>query len=116
MEEFQSQIKKWVFYDDKIKNLNEEIKNIRNYRSRLTEEITDYVDNNPSLQDATIKISDGRLKFANLKQTTPITLSFLESCLNDLISDKESIKKIMDYIKSNRETKIVPDIKRYYNN
>ena len=40
----------------------------------------------------------------------------LISCLNDLISDKESIKKIMDYIKSNRETKIVPDIKRYYNN
>ena len=113
---FEEDIKKWVYYDNKSKELNEQIKVIRSNKSNLTEKIMNHVDENSALQDAIVKISDGRLKFSHNKQTAPLTLAFLESCLNDIINDENGVKKIMDYIKSQRETKIIPDIKRYYDN
>ena len=113
---FEEDIKKWVYYDNKSKELNEQIKVNRNTKNDLTQKIINHVDENPSLQDAVVKISDGRLKFSQNKQTAPITLAFLESCLSDIIQDDTNVKKIMEYIKSQRETKIVPDIKRYYDN
>tara|TARA_Y100000816_G_C25994767_1_gene519653 strand:- start:666 stop:1013 length:348 start_codon:yes stop_codon:yes gene_type:complete len=113
---FEDNIKKWVYFDNKNKELNDQIKIIRNNKSLLTEKIINHVDENASLQDAVVKISDGRLKFSQTKQTSPITLSFLESCLKDIIQDDENVKKIMDYIKSQRDTKIIQDIKRYYDN
>ena len=76
---------------------------------------TDFVDDN-NLSSSTIKISDGRLKFAQNKQTAPLTLGFLETCLSDIINDEEKVTQIMEYIKQKRDVKYVPDIKRFYNN
>lgn len=115
MEGFQQNIKQWVSLDTQLKTLNEKTKELRNKRNDLTDNIIEFVDNN-NLSTATIKISDGKLKFAQNKQTAPITLGFLEGCLNDIISDEEKVTQIMNYIKENREVKVIPDIKRYYNN
>lgn len=115
MEGFQQNIKQWVSLDTQLKTLNEKTKEIRNKRNELTDNIIDFVDNN-NLSTSTIKISDGKLKFAQNKQTAPITLGFLEGCLNDIIGNEEKVTQIMDYVKENREVKVIPDIKRYYNN
>jgi seryl-tRNA synthetase len=115
MEGFQQNIKQWVSLDTQLKSLNEKTKEIRNKRNELTDNIIEFVDNN-NLTSSTIKISDGKLKFAQNKQTAPITLGFLENCLNDIIGNEEKVTQIMDYIKENREVKVIPDIKRYYNN
>jgi predicted FMN-binding regulatory protein PaiB len=115
MEGFQQNIKQWVSLDTQLKTLNEKTKEIRNKRNELTDNIIDFVDNN-NLSTSTIKISDGKLKFAQNKQTAPITLGFLEGCLNDIIGNEEKVTQIMNYIKENREVKVIPDIKRYYNN
>ena len=115
MEGFQQNIKQWVSLDTQLKTLNEKTKEIRNKRNELTDNIFEFVDNN-NLSTSTIKISDGKLKFAQNKQTAPITLGFLEGCLNDIIGNEEKVTQIMNYIKENREVKVIPDIKRYYNN
>jgi len=115
MEGFQQNIKQWVSLDTQLKSLNEKTKEIRNKRNELTDNIIEFVDNN-NLTSSTIKISDGKLKFAQNKQTSPITLGFLEGCLNDIIGNEEKVTQIMDYVKENREVKVIPDIKRYYNN
>ena len=115
MDGFQQNIKQWVSLDTQLKTLNEKTKEIRNKRNELTDNIIEFVDNN-NLSTSTIKISDGKLKFAQNKQTAPITLGFLEGCLNDIIGNEEKVTQIMDYIKENREVKVIPDIKRYYNN
>jgi hypothetical protein len=115
MDGFQENIKKWVQLDTQLKSINEKTKELRNQRNELSGGIFDFVDNN-SLSSSTIKISDGKLKFAQTKQTAPITLGFLETCLGEIINNKDQVAHIMDYIKQHREVKIVPDIKRYYNN
>jgi hypothetical protein len=115
MEHFQNNIKEWVHLDTQIKTLNDRVKEIRNKKNNLQENIFNFADEN-NLSTSTIKISDGRLKFAVTKQTSPITLGFLEGCLKDIIKDEEMVKNIMTYVKEKRETKLLPDIKRYYNN
>ena len=115
MEGFQENVKQWVQLDSQLKTLNEQTKEIRNQRNDITDGILDFVDDN-NLSSSTIKISDGRLKFAQNKQTAPLTLGFLETCLGDIINNEEKVAQIMDYIKQQRDVKYVPDIKRFYNN
>ena len=115
MEGFQEHVKKWVSLDTQLKALSDKTKEIRNDRNELADNILDFADDN-NLSASTIKISDGKLKFAQTKQTAPISLGFLENCLTEIIGDEEKVQQIMSYIKDKREVKVITDIKRYYNN
>lgn len=107
-------IKEWVNYDNELKILHENTKEIRNKKNELEDKILSFVENN-NMDNAVINISDGRLKFVETKQTAPITLTFLDQCLSEVIANKTQVEQIMNYIKKKRETKMVPEIKRYYN-
>jgi len=115
MEKFQTEIKEWVHLDSQSKVLNEKLKDIRNKKNEISDNIFSFVETN-NLSSSTIKISDGRLKFAQSKQTAPITLGFLETCLMDLFNNEDKVAEIMEFIKSKREIKFSPEIKRFYNN
>ena len=88
-----------------------EVKELRNEKNDLTDVILDYADNN--LENAVIKISDGRLKFQNVKSTSPLTYTFLKTCLLDLIPDENKVNEMLKYIKS-KEVKTSYDIRRTY--
>lgn len=115
MDRFQDSIKKWVHLDTKLKKLNDNIKEIRNEKSKISDSIINFADDN-QLTSSTIKISDGKLKFTETKQTAPITLKFLESCLLETIGDEDKVAQLINYIKEKREIKMIPEIKRYYSN
>ena len=112
-ENFQKQIQNWVSVDNKMKNLQMQVKELRQVKNTLTDSIFQYAESN-NLENAVIKISDGKLKFQNVKSTSPLTFRFIEECLNDVISNEEQVKTIIKYIKSKRETKYNYDIKRSY--
>ena len=111
---FEESIKKWVTVDNSIKELNSRIKELRSTKNELTEEINQFVNAN-DLKHATVKISDGQIKFNNVKVTKPLTVKFIKECLGDCISNEDSVNQIMDHIKESRESKYVEDIKRFYN-
>ena len=67
-----------------------------------------------NLENAVIQISDGKLKFANVKQTSPLTYGLVEEALNDCIESEEAVKNIIKHIKSKRQTSFKYDIKRSY--
>ena len=115
MEKFQGEIKEWVNLDSQSKLLNEKLKDIRNRKNEISDNIFEFVEGN-NLSSSTIKISDGRLKFVQSKQTSPITLGFLETCLMELFNNEDKVGEIMEYIKSKREIKFSSEIKRFYNN
>ena len=110
---FQKQIQNWVSVDNRMKNLQMQVKELRQVKNTLTDSIFQYAESN-NLENAVIKISDGKLKFQNVKSTSPLTFRFIEECLNDVISNEEQVKTIIKYIKSKRETKYNYDIKRSY--
>ena len=112
--EFERNIQKWVAVDNQLKIVNEKAKELRDEKNDLLEDINMYIETN-KLTNASIDISDGKLKFAQSKITQPLTLKFVENCLSNIINDQRQVTQIMKYIKDKREKKEVPEIKRYYN-
>lgn len=107
-------IKEWVSVDNKIKEINKHVKELREKRGMIEEDIIDFVKSN-NLEKATININDGKLKFSETNQSSPLTFKYVESCLSACISDPQQVKLIMNYIKKSRSTKTSLDIKRLYN-
>jgi len=106
-------IKEWVNYDNQIKEYSIKSKELRSKKTQLTQSILNYAEEN-NLQNAVIEISDGKLKFQNIKQTSPLNFRFLEQCLGECIDNEENVKNIIKYIKQKREIKYYNDIKRFY--
>jgi hypothetical protein len=109
----ESKIKRWVELDNKIKESSEEVRDIRTEKSIINDEILEIVEEK-QLGKATVNISDGKLRFVAAKHTTPLTLTYIEKCLGELITNAKQVEQIMTYIKKNRETKITTEIKRVY--
>ena len=107
-------IQSWVELDNELKKLNEKTKDIRTRKNDIEDKIITYVEDN-NMNNSVVNITDGKIKFCETKQTSPLTLGFLEKCLSEVIANQSQVKQIVDYIKSKRETKMVPEIKRYYN-
>lgn len=111
---FDKQIQKWVEMDNKIKKINTELKSSREIKNELETSIMTTV-NNKKLLNTSLSLPDGRLRFVESKTTNPISLTFVEQCLNDLIPNKSQVQHILKYMKEKREIKINSEIKRYYN-
>lgn len=110
---FEENIKNWVSLDNEIKIIQEKIKILREKKLNLSENINHYVITN-KLENVTIQISDGKLKFGKTHTSQPLTFKFLEESLSEIISNKEQVNTIITHIKNKRTTKTTQDIKRYY--
>jgi len=114
MSDFHENIKQWVLLDNQLVEMRNKSKEMRERKNNLTDNLYNHAEQN-NLETATIQISDGILKFQQLKQTSPLTFRFLEECLNDCLGDEEKVKNIIKYVKSKRCEKISYIIKRTYN-
>ena len=112
---FENQIQQWVSLDNQLKQLNEKVKELRDKRNNLENNITSYASEN-NLSNATVKINDGRLKFTNSKIPEPLTFKYLERTLGEVIKNESQVNLIMEHLKQKRAIKIVPEIKRFSNN
>ena len=112
---FEENIKKWVSLDNQLKTINEKVKQLRDDKNSTEEIIMNYVEHN-EIKNATINISDGKLRFTTTKQTPPLTMKYVEECLMKCIGNEAQVKQVMKVIKDSREVKYSSDIKRYTNN
>jgi TolA-binding protein len=112
---FENQIQQWVSVDNQLKQLNEKVKELRDTRNNLEHNITNYASQN-NLSNATVQISNGKLKFTNTKIPEPLTFKYLEKTLGEVIKNESQVKLIMEHLKQKRAIKIVPEIKRFSNN
>jgi hypothetical protein len=125
-------IQEWVTLDNEHKALNNRLKLVRERKHLLEERLFEHeqfasltnslsssplssspLSSSPLSKDISIHISDGILKFTNTKITAPLTFTYIKQTLGEIIKNKEQIETILSYLKSKRETKIVPEIKRY---
>jgi hypothetical protein len=112
---FEQHIQQWVSIDNQMKQLTDKIKELRDKKNTLNDAIFNHVDNS-NLSNATLQISDGKIKFVKTKDTQVLTFKYLETCLHEIIKNEDQVNKIVEYIKNKREIKYVPEIKRFYNN
>ena len=111
--EFIENTKQWVQIDSQLKIVNEKVKIMRDKKRELTDKICDYKDKNAI--HSTIKLSDGELRFYEKREQTPLSFSYIEHCLEQILQDQEQIDYVIDYIRDNREVTVVTDIKRIHN-
>jgi len=107
---FKKNIKEWVSLDNELRLLNEHVKELRDKRNSINEDIIRYVETN-QLNSSTIQLSDGSLKFVMQKAYAPLTYTFLQETLKNILPENE-VKKIIEYIKQNRITTPSTSIKR----
>jgi hypothetical protein len=112
MSNFEENIQRWVLIDNQMKMLNEKIKELRDKKNDLTQTIMDQADEN-NMGSPTIQISDGKLKFTNTRISEPLTFKYLEKSLSEIIRNEGQVKQIIEYIKKNREVKVVQELKRF---
>jgi len=112
---FEQQIQQWVSIDNQILILNEKLRELREKKHDLSENINSYVDKN-NLTNATVQISDGKLRFVNTKVSSPLTFKYVEKSLGEVIKNQTQVKQLVEYLKEKREVKVVPEIKRISNN
>lgn len=110
---FEEHIQKWVTLDNQIRVLNDKARQLREDRNGASDAILQYVETQ-NLSNATVRISDGKLKFVSARQTAPLTFKHVEECLSKCIKSTEDVELIMKHIKDSREVRFVPDIKRSY--
>jgi len=112
---FESQIQQWVSLDNQHKQLNDKIKEIRDKRNTLEENIINHVSSN-NLYNVTVELNSNKIKFINTRVAEPLTFKYLEKTLGEVIKNESQVNLIMEHIKKNRNIKIVPEIKRFYKN
>ena len=109
----EQRIQRWVQLDNHIKQINDEVRELRESRNEVESSILAHVANN-NLSHATVRIKDGTLKFAfNVKQPPAITLSFLGEALTECCTPQQ-VAAIMQHIRAKRDAaaKLVPEIRR----
>ena len=111
---FEQSIQQWVSIDNQIKLVNTKLKELRDKKNFLSSQINDYVENN-ELNESTIKVTDGSLKFVKIKETQQLTFKYLETCLKEIIKNEQQVNQIVEYVRNKRSVNIVPEIKRFYN-
>ena len=112
---FEQNIQQWVSIDNQIRLLNDKIHELREKKNKLGENITNHVEQN-NLRNATVQISDGKLRFVNTKVSSPLTFKYVEKSLGEVIKNQTQVKQIVEYLKEKRDVKVVPEIKRISNN
>lgn len=106
-------IRKWVTIDSQLKIVNEKTKAMRKMKSELSENICNYK-SNTNMKTNKISISDGALSFYEKKEYSPLTYTYVEKCLGELIHDKKQVEYITQYMKDSREVTITNEIRRTY--
>lgn len=106
-------IKRWVVLDNQCKTLNQQIKDVREKKNTLNDEILGYF-NEKNTKFPTINISDGRLTYSSIKQGNIISYKFLDECFKEFFEDENDAEQLMDLIKTKRTFNIVHSIKRTY--
>tara|TARA_A100001015_G_C14923952_1_gene685463 strand:+ start:169 stop:519 length:351 start_codon:yes stop_codon:yes gene_type:complete len=107
---FKKNIKEWVSLDNELRILNEQVKELRDKRNNIHDDIIRYVETN-ELGKSTIQLSDGLLKFYNHKSYAPLTYNFLQDTLYNILPE-EKVSQIIQYIKDKRQTQTNTSMKR----
>jgi hypothetical protein len=108
--DFTEKVKIWVVLNQHLKAANEQIRQIREKKHHITEDICNFM-NTKDWQHRNILVSDGELRFYDKKEYSPLTYGYVEKSLSNIIQDKSHVEFIIKYLKDNREVVTMKDIR-----
>ena len=104
---FKQSVFLWKQLSESLTEKNDEIKKIRATKNDAENKILEYMSNHNAL-DKPIKLSkDGKDKIIVSKKRDygTLTFSYVEECLEKILSKREEVDYILDYLHNNREVR-----------
>jgi hypothetical protein len=108
---FINNVQRWVYYENQIKLLNEKLRELREEKTNYSEKICKYISEN-KMEKIKIEITNGEIKLFEKKEYKPLSFSYIENCLQNIINNKSQIEYIVNYLRNNREITSYLDIKK----
>jgi hypothetical protein len=108
---FEQLLQQWIAVDDQLTQVNDTAKKLRERKNQISERLNEHlVDKH--MQNISVQVGNEQIRFAQVKETQPLTFKYLETCFSKVFDNEEEGTAIMDFIRRNRESKMVMDIKR----
>lgn len=101
-------MEKWIAVENQLSILQEKSKTMREWKKKLSEKITEYMQENQKNNQTTEK---GEWKLHEKTEYSTLSFSYVEECLRELIPEEDQVDFVMDYLRDHRESKIVVDVK-----
>jgi hypothetical protein len=110
---FIGQVKRWVLLDTHLKHIHEKTKELKEERSTLEASICSYLAKR-NMREKKIEIHDGEIRCVERKEYTPLSYSYLEDTLSDMINEVATVERIITYLKQQRKVKTHIELRRTY--
>ena len=108
--QFSENINKWMLADKQLQMYNEKIKSLRQTKAQMSRNIIEYMENK-NIANNKIKFKTGELCLHTKKDYSPLTFTYVESCLTKVIDNPSDVQYIMQLLKNNRSVKESQDVK-----
>jgi len=111
MNTFIANVKQWVILDKQLQYVNGKTRTLRNAKSEITKELCEYIQVQ-SNDRKVVEITDGELRFIEKREYTPLSFTYIQERLEEIIQNKDQVYKIIQYLKKNREVRVTSEIRR----
>ena len=116
MEKINGEIIQWIRIDDKIKEYNLKIRELRQVKETQYDSIYEILDldnvETTELPKYKIDKLNSLISFNKSTNYSPLTYKYLEDCFSSYFDDNEQSEKLLSFIKDNREKATKVYIKR----
>lgn len=102
-------IKSWIEVDNDMRNLQKEMKTLRDNKKTLTDALVNVMKSN---EIDVFDINDGKLVYAKTKVKAPINKTSLFAALMQHYQDEDAAKKLSEFILDSRQEKVKESIRR----
>ena len=117
-EEIGKLIRYWVYYDNKMKELNEEIRKLRALKGGYEQQVLQHLKAS-SMANPVIQIGGGRIVVGEDRSQQPLSYSMLETTLTKYYAQKPGTKNetkdILAFLRAQRTVQTTPCLKRIVN-
>lgn len=110
MNTFKTHVKTWLQLDDKISNLQQQIKAYKQQQKELTPLLIHFM-NARDIRE--ISSNEGNIRFDVAKSRASLSNKKLQSTISTYFNNDEKTKELIDHIMENREIKETIKLKRY---
>ena len=111
-------IRHWVYYDNKIAEINKQLRSIRDLKHTYEQQVLTQLASS-SLANPVIQIGDGRIIVGQDKSQQPLSYTMLETVLTKYYSlkpgAKNETKDILKFLREQRTSQVTPCLKRITN-
>ena len=112
--EFVDSIRNWVILDKQLKIVADKSKELRSKKSAIGDRICEFMEDQ-NIVDKPIKINgEGQLQLVEKKDYSPLTFSYIEERLAEIIEEEDQVEFIINHLRDHREINIYSDLKMVY--